>query len=98
MFDRVENMWMCELCYADGIEVKYFGDGLALIFNKDKYHLLAGQGHNGDELFTFDVKPIPDPYPQILDDEIWKTYVPTSEQEKAADEWRDHINSLDYPV
>jgi hypothetical protein len=90
--------WMCEMCFPNGKEIKDFGDGLSLIYNNDKYALLAGQGHKGDELFIFDKMPTPDPYSQLMDDNIYETYQPSAEQERSSNEWWDRIQSLDWKL
>lgn len=92
--------WMCELCFPNAVEIKDFEDGLSLIYNgrTEKYSLLGGQGHNGDELIIFESKPTPDPYPQILDDDNWKTYEPTKEQEESSDLWWNMVHDIDWKM
>ena len=56
-------MWKCDMCYPDAIEYGMICDGYSLIKHEGKYHILGGQGHNGDILFTFPVDPWSEPDP-----------------------------------
>lgn len=61
-------MWMCDLCFKEAMEIGIlFPDskyGYSIIYHENKYHILGGQGHNGDIIFTFKEKPFPDPDPE----------------------------------
>lgn len=49
--------WMCDLCYPEGVDLGDIAPGYSLIRLNDKYHILGGQGHSGDIIYTFDVDP-----------------------------------------
>lgn len=51
--------WHCHLCFPGAVEVKYFGNGLSLMYHEGKFHLVSGQGH--EIFYTFEIDPYPDP-------------------------------------
>ena len=57
------SIWKCDTCYTDAVEYGMICDGYSLIKYEGKYHILGGQGHKGDILFTFPVDPWSDPDP-----------------------------------
>lgn len=56
-------VFACDACFPPGTvdEIAEMGKGLWLIRDDESYSLLAGQGHRGDLVHTFPVKPIPMP-------------------------------------
>lgn len=62
--EKKEYPWMCGQCYGDkAFEVGRIGAGYSLIYADSKFHILGGEGHGGDEIYTFDKPPTPNPDP-----------------------------------
>jgi hypothetical protein len=60
--------WSCDLCFPGRTEVGKLGECYALMYHEGKFHLLAGYGHNGDIIHTFETAPWPDPDPENRED------------------------------
>lgn len=58
------NRFLCELCYPTAKEVGEIAPGFELIFLDGAYHILAGQGHKDDIIYSFKHKPMVDPCPE----------------------------------
>jgi hypothetical protein len=94
----VSYPWMCEPCFPDCVEIAELAQGLSLIYNKkeDYCALLGGQGHKGDELIVFEKgkHPWPDPCPEMMDDDLYRSFKPTPEQAIAISKWDNTIDNL----
>lgn len=64
--------WMCELCYPEGVDLGDICDGYSLMEWKGQYHILGGQGHMDDVIYTFPVAPRPDDDSDEWIDEVLK--------------------------
>jgi len=73
---------MCELCFPDGIEFGFIGNGSLVLFNGN-YMLLCGQGHRDDDIYTFPIKPEPNPLGKLdLCDEEWEALSKEKQEEE----------------
>jgi hypothetical protein len=81
------SLWMCDLCYPNSNELGMISDSYSLIFHEGKYHILGGQGHGGEIIFTFPVDPWEDPDPE------YKEILP-KEIEEAASRWLNDLEKV----
>lgn len=67
----MNNWWVCDMCYPTATEIGMIAPGFALTKIDREYHIIGGQGHKDDIIFTFPSKPYWDPlyYIDFLPDE-----------------------------
>lgn len=53
---KQEN-WMCELCYPGSSTISKIAKGVYLCIYENRYHIVGGQGHEGDIIYTFNTTP-----------------------------------------
>ena len=58
------DTWHCESCYPDALEIGMIFPGCSLMLYEKQYHILGGQGHSGDIIFTFENEPFANPDPE----------------------------------
>lgn len=61
---------ICNLCFPGGKDIGHISGRYYLCWHKDKYIVMGGQGHSGDELIFWTEKPISDPTEDKSDNEI----------------------------
>lgn len=76
--------WRCDLCFPGSVEVGIIGDGYSLMLHEGKYHIVGGQGHKGDIILTFPIKPYPDPDPECENDDIDDSWIDAA----SLDDWK----------
>jgi hypothetical protein len=81
VYNMNKNQWMCHLCFPNAKEIGMLLPGYSLITEKNKFYILAGQGHKGDILLSFKKPPVLDPLKDMSkeeeenlknEDPIWK--------------------------
>lgn len=62
--------WICKECYPGGKDIGNIAGVFYLCEQNGQYFILAGQGHNGDNILTWGGKPFPDPMESLTDEQI----------------------------